>query len=63
MDFVSTLCRMGMSILFFSSVLPEVMRVSDRMVVMRDRSFCGEYQRGELDDSSVLHVIAGEHGA
>ena len=60
MDYVTTLCRKGMAILFISSELPEVLRVSDRVVVMRDRKACGEYGRGELDDSSVLHVIAGE---
>jgi simple sugar transport system ATP-binding protein len=60
MDYVSNLCRKGMSILFISSELPEVLRVSDRMVVMRDRKACGEYRRGELDETSVLRVIAGE---
>jgi monosaccharide-transporting ATPase len=60
MDYVSALCRKGMSILFISSELPEVVRVSDRMLVMRDRRACGEYRRGELDDSSVLGAIAGE---
>jgi monosaccharide-transporting ATPase len=60
MDYVSGLCRKGMSILFISSELPEVLRCSDRLLVMRDRKACGEYQRGELDDSSVLQVIAGE---
>ena len=60
MDYITTLCRKGMAILFISSELPEVLRVSDRIVVMRDRKACGEYRRGELDDSSVLHVIAGE---
>jgi len=60
MDYVSALCRKGMSILFISSELPEVLRVSDRMVVMRDRSACGDYRRGELDETSVLQAIAGE---
>jgi simple sugar transport system ATP-binding protein len=60
MDYVTSLCRKGMSILFISSELPEVLRVSDRIVVMRDRKACGEYRRGELDESSVLQVIAGE---
>jgi monosaccharide-transporting ATPase len=60
MDYVSKLCRKGMSILFISSELPEVLRVSDRMVVMRDRKACGEYRRGELDETSVLRAIAGE---
>ncbi|ATQ75891.1 sugar ABC transporter ATP-binding protein [Massilia violaceinigra] len=60
MDYVSGLCRKGMAILFISSELPEVLRCSDRLVVLRDRKACGEYQRGELDDTSVLQVIAGE---
>jgi len=60
MDYVTALCRKGMSILFISSELPEVLRCSDRMVVMRDRAACGEYQRGQLDEESVLQVIAGE---
>lgn len=58
MDYVSALCKKGMSILFISSELPEVLRVSDRIVVMRDRKQGGEYPRGALDETSVLHVIA-----
>ncbi len=60
MDYVTSLCRDGMSVLFISSELPEVVRTSDRMVIMRDRKACGEYRRGELDDSTVLQAIAGE---
>lgn len=60
MDYVTTLCRTGMSVLFISSELPEVLRCSDRMVVLRDREKCGEYVRGDLDDETVLQVIAGE---
>jgi simple sugar transport system ATP-binding protein len=58
MDYVSALCSKGMSILFISSELPEVLRVSDRIVVMRDRKAGGEYPRGALDETTVLHVIA-----
>jgi galactofuranose transport system ATP-binding protein len=60
MDYVTGLCRKGMAILFISSELPEVLRCSDRLIVMRDRKACGQYQRGELDDTTVLQVIAGE---
>jgi galactofuranose transport system ATP-binding protein len=60
MDYVVKLCRKGMSILFISSELPEVLRCSDRIVVMRDRKTGGEYPRGALDETSVLHVIAAE---
>ena len=59
MDYVTGLCRKGMSILFISSELPEVLRCSDRMLVLRDGHACGSYQRGELDDSTVLQAIAG----
>jgi monosaccharide-transporting ATPase len=60
MEFVSTLCRKGMAVLFISSELPEVLRWSDRMLVLRDRKACGSYLRGELDESSVLQAIAGQ---
>jgi len=60
MDYVTTLCKRGMSLLFISSELPEVLRCSDRMIVMRDRAACGEYRRGDLDETTVLHAIAGE---
>ncbi len=60
MSYVTKLCRKGMAILFISSELPEVLRCSDRIVVMRDRKACGEYARGELDDTTVLQVIAGD---
>jgi simple sugar transport system ATP-binding protein len=60
MDYVSALRRKGMSILFISSELPEVLRLSDRMIVMRDRKTCGSYLRGELDESNVLQAIARE---
>ncbi len=62
MDYVTELCRKGMSILFISSELPEVLRCSDRVVIMRDRKAGGQYQRGELDETSVLQVIAAGEG-
>ena len=60
MEHVVALCRKGMAILFISSEISEVLRVSDRMLVLRDRKACGEYLRGELDEDAVLQVIAGE---
>lgn len=50
----------GMSILFISSELPEVLHCSDRVLVLRDRRAAGVYQRGELDERSVLEVIAAD---
>ena len=60
MNYVSGLCNKGMAVLFISSELPEVLRYSDRLMVMRDRKACGQYRRGELDERTVLQAIAGE---
>ncbi|MFT7722431.1 MAG: sugar ABC transporter ATP-binding protein [Roseateles sp.] len=50
----------GMAIVFISSELPEVLHCSDRVLVLRDRRAAGTYRRGELDERSVLEVIAAE---
>lgn len=60
MDCIADFCRNGMALLFISSELSEVLRCSDRIVVLREHKACGEYLRGELDDESVLQAIAGE---
>jgi simple sugar transport system ATP-binding protein len=60
MDYVTGLCRKGMAILFISSELPEVLRCSDRIVILRERRACGNHLRGELDQDAVLQAIAGE---
>jgi len=53
----------GMALVFISSELPEVLHCSDRVLVLRDRRAAGEYRRGELDERSVLEVIAAEPAA
>ncbi|WP_343624568.1 sugar ABC transporter ATP-binding protein [Roseateles puraquae] len=53
----------GMALLFISSELPEVLHCSDRILVMRDRRAAGTYARGELDERSVLEVIAAQSSA
>jgi galactofuranose transport system ATP-binding protein len=66
MDEVRRLCAEGndedrrMAVLFISSELPEVLRCSDRIVVLRDRRAIGTYERGQLDERSVLEVIAAD---
>ncbi len=52
--------KAGMAVVFISSELPEVLHCSDRVLVLRDRRAAGEYRRGELDERSVLEVIAAE---
>lgn len=50
----------GMAVLFISSELEEVVRVSSRVAVLRDRRKVGELE-GEFDENRVLHLIAQPH--
>ena len=57
---IETLCAKGMAVLFISSELEEVVRVSGRVVVLRDRRQVGELE-GDFDESRVLQMIAQPH--
>ncbi len=58
---VADLAKDGMSVVFISAELEEVLRLSDRLVVMRDRRKIDERrQRRTSRVSDVLEIIAGE---
>ena len=44
-----------MAVLFISSEMEEVVRVSDRIVVLRDRSKVGELPAGSSDPGGLRH--------
>jgi len=56
MNEVIRLAREGMSVLFISSEIDEVLRISDRIVVMRDRRKAGELPRG-CSEAEVMAMI------
>ena len=55
---VLSLAREGKAIVFISSELEEVLRVSHRIDVLRDREKVAEFS-GEVDESKIMHEIAG----
>ena len=59
MDLVKAQCRKGLAILFISSEMSEVLRVSDRIAVLRDRQKVGEIDGKTADEQSVFRMIAG----
>ncbi|WP_342619821.1 sugar ABC transporter ATP-binding protein [Rhodoferax sp. GW822-FHT02A01] len=59
MNEILSLARQGMAVLFISSEMEEVVRVSDRIVVMRDRAKVGELPAGSADHA-VYAMIAGQ---
>ncbi|MEO7352403.1 MAG: sugar ABC transporter ATP-binding protein, partial [Marmoricola sp.] len=57
---VADLARKGMAVVFISAELEEVLRLSDRLVVMRDRRKIDERPNDDVSISDVLEIIAGE---
>jgi monosaccharide-transporting ATPase len=49
----------GMAVLFISSEMDEVVKYSDRIVVMRDRRKVGEIDASQADEHAVFEMIAG----
>jgi simple sugar transport system ATP-binding protein len=55
---VLQLAAQNKSIVFISSELEEVLRISQRIVVLRDHKKAGEFPGG-VDDQTVMHAMAG----
>jgi simple sugar transport system ATP-binding protein len=55
---VLDLAKEGMSIVFISSELEEVLRISHRIVVLRDHKKAAEYS-SDVSDQTIMHTMAG----
>ena len=51
----------GVAVLFISSELEEVVRVCDRINILRDRKKVGELAGMEIDEQRIMQVIAEVH--
>ncbi len=58
-NLMNTLKQEGAAILMVSSELPEILGMSDRVLVMRDGRVAGELQRKELTQEAVLKLAIG----
>ncbi len=56
---VDDLARQGVAILMVSSELPEVLRLSDRILVMREGRLVGELPRAEASEERILALATG----
>jgi ABC-type sugar transport system ATPase subunit len=53
------LAGQGLAILLISSELPEVLNLSDRVLVMRDGRLAGELPRDRADQAALMRLMAG----
>ena len=63
MNLAMKLCNNGMSLVFISSEIEEVIRCSDRIVVMRDRKKIAEVSGTDLNAEKILETISAEDRA
>jgi ribose transport system ATP-binding protein len=45
----------GAAIVMISSELPEILGMSDRILVMRDGRICGEFARADATEENILN--------
>jgi monosaccharide-transporting ATPase len=55
---VHSLSKQGMSVLFISSDVEEVVRTCQRVVVLRDRRKIGELSGADVQANRIMNVIA-----
>ena len=61
-NLITNLAKNDVAVLLISSELPEVLRLADRIYVMRDGEITGELQRSEASQEAIMHLAAlGKH--
>ena len=58
-ELMNRLSDQGVAIIMISSELPEILGMSDRIVVMHNGSISGELSREEADQRKILYYAAG----
>jgi rhamnose transport system ATP-binding protein len=58
---LTELARGGVGILMISSELPEVLGVSDRILVMREGALVGEFSHADASEEAVMSAAMGQH--
>jgi ribose transport system ATP-binding protein len=56
---IEQLTARGHAVLLASSDLPEVVRLADRVLVVREGSLAGELGRGEISQLAIMRLAVG----
>jgi ribose transport system ATP-binding protein len=55
------LAHQGLAILMVSSELPEILAISDRVLVMREGTISGQFSRAEATQEKIMTAATGQH--
>jgi ribose transport system ATP-binding protein len=58
-NLMGELCSRGKAVIFVSSELPELLGLSDRILVMSSGQITGEFSRMEADQENIMHAAIG----
>ncbi|GAA4708363.1 sugar ABC transporter ATP-binding protein [Brevibacillus fulvus] len=58
-DLMNRLVKEGVAIIMISSEMPEVLGMSDRILVMHEGRITGEFSREEATQEKIMHAAAG----
>ena len=58
-EFMSELAAKGLAVIMVSSELPEIIGMSDRVIVMRDGRIAGEFSSDEMNAEVLVRAAAG----
>ena len=59
---MSDLTNRGVAIIVISSDLPELISISDRIMVLHQGSITGQFLRSEFNQENILSCALGTHG-
>lgn len=57
--FIDRLAREGRSVIVISSDMPEILGLSDRVLVMRQGHKVGEIEAGEISETAIVRLVMG----
>ncbi|MFE3836975.1 sugar ABC transporter ATP-binding protein [Pseudogemmobacter sonorensis] len=61
-DFMSELAAQGLAVIMVSSEIPEVLGMSDRVIVMREGRIAAEFEGGRMTPENLVRAAAGIEG-
>ncbi len=60
--FIDRLAREGLSVIVISSDMPEILGLSDRVLVMRQGRVAGELTGAEITETAIVRLVMGTNG-
>ena len=61
-EFMAELASQGLAVIMVSSEIPEILGMSDRVIVMREGRMVAELEKGDLNPETLVRYAAGIKG-